>query len=158
MNNLWDRFEKENVVWDVYLYLFSIILSYAASNRKFSKHEISHEKKFVPTKYPHKKISNRWEKTSGPRNTLEKTFWTHKIPIYTRWHNCTRPTRPTMARDRQYLVHSLPEISNKIFEKETLKKYPRRSLLFSKVILCFLGSNHWEVSIETWELLFDWQL
>ena len=54
-----------------------------------------------------------------------------------------------MARDRQYLVHSLPEISNKIFEKETLKKYRGRSLLFSKVILCFLGSNHWEVSIET---------
>ena len=53
-----------------------------------------------------------------------------------------------MACDRQYLVHS-SEISNKIFEKETLKKYPGRSLLFSKVILCFLGSNRWEVSIET---------
>ena len=45
------------------------------------------EKNFGPTKYPREKILD-------PRNTHEKKFWTHEIPMKAGWHGGTKLTRP----------------------------------------------------------------
>ena len=46
------------------------------------------------------------EKILDSRNTHEKKFGTHEIPTKARWHDGTRPTRPTMVRDLRNLAHS----------------------------------------------------
>ena len=62
---------------------------------KIWTHEIPTKKSFRPTKYPREKI------------------WIHEIPkkknygpTKARWHNGTKPTRLTMARDPRNLAHS----------------------------------------------------
>ena len=108
----------------------SVTLVHAASNLKSLNHEIKYTNKNGPTKYSR-------EKNSDPRNTHDKTFWTHEyppknfgpaksqeknfrptkyprekfwtheIPTKSRWHDGTKPTRPTIARDPRNLAHSI---------------------------------------------------
>ena len=72
--------------------------------KKFWTHENAHEKKFGPKKYPQ-------QKASDPRNTHEKKLWTHEIstrknygPTKARWHDGTRPKRPSMTTDPRNLA------------------------------------------------------
>ena len=95
--------------------------------KKFWTLKIPTRKYFGPTKYPLKVFGPTtypWEKILNPRNTHEKKFWTHKMPTskgfgptkyprekkfgptQERWHDNTRPTRPTIARDPLNLAHS----------------------------------------------------
>ena len=77
--------------------------------RKILTHEIPTTKHFGPTN-THQKIldpQNPKRKISDPRNTHEKNFWTHEIPTKSRWHDGTKPTRPTIARDPRNLAHSI---------------------------------------------------
>ena len=67
-------------------------------------HEIPTKKSFKPTKYPR-------EKTLDPRNTHEKYYETTKA----RWHDGTKPTRPTMAREPQNLARSIKHKMRNIF-------------------------------------------
>ena len=116
--------------------LFSVTPSHTANYWKSLNHKIRHEKKMDPrntqekTFWTHETPSRKsfstkylWEKlwtyeitmrkNFNPQNTHEKKFWTHKIPTRkkfeptkSRWHNDTRSTRPTMARDPQNLAYS----------------------------------------------------
>ena len=107
-----------------------VTLAHAASNLKSLNDEINYRKKNGPTKYSREKYSDPWntqekkfrihehprknfgtieyqrEKSPDSRNTHEKTFWTHEIPKKAQWHDGTKPTRPTTARDPQNLAHS----------------------------------------------------
>ena len=64
------------------------VFAHAASNLRSLNHEINYKKKIYR------------------RNTHEKKFWTHKIPMKVQWHDGTKPTRPTTARDPRNLAHS----------------------------------------------------
>ena len=57
---------------------------------KITDQRTTHEKKFRTYEIPH-----------------EETVYTHETPTKAQWHDDTRPTRPTMVRDPQNLVHSL---------------------------------------------------
>ena len=81
----WNKFRKEYVVWHVFLFF---VFAHAASNLRSLNHEINYKKKIYR------------------RNTHEKKFWTHKIPMKVQWHDGTKPTRPTTARDPRNLAHS----------------------------------------------------
>ena len=61
--------------------------------------KITHEKKFGTHEIF---TGNIWD----PRNTHEKKFGAHEIPTKARWHDATKPTRPTIARDPPNLAHS----------------------------------------------------
>ena len=74
--------------------------------KKLWTHEIPTRKNLGPTKYPREKIWDPRDKMWDPRNTHEKKFGTYEIPTKARWHNGTRPTRPTMARKPRNLAHS----------------------------------------------------
>ena len=50
---------------------------------------------------------------------LTKNFWTHEIPTNTRWHNGTRPTRPTRERGPQNLAHSYKSIAKHVPSKHS---------------------------------------
>ena len=63
--------------------------------KKFGTYEIPTRKNLGPMKYPREKILD-------PRNPYEKIFG----PTKARWHDGTRPTRLTMARDPRNLAHS----------------------------------------------------
>ena len=70
----------------------------------FKKH--AREKILHPQKYPREKIWTHeisTRKNFGPRNTHEKSYG----PTKARWHDATKPTRPTMAGDPRNLPHSL---------------------------------------------------
>ena len=60
--------------------------------KKFWTHEIPTGKDLGPIKYPRENILD-------PRDIHEKKFWTQEVPTKARWHNGTRPTKPTMVRD-----------------------------------------------------------
>ena len=73
----------------------------------------THGKTSGPTKYPREKISDA-------RNIHDKKFRTQEAPTTknsgpskAQWHNRTRPTRPTMARDPWDLAHSAHTRSGK---------------------------------------------
>ena len=66
----------------------------------FRPHQIPTRKNFGPTKYPRENILD-------PRNTHEKKLWAQEIPTKARWHDSTKSTRPTMARDPRNLAHCL---------------------------------------------------
>ena len=67
---------------------------------KFQTLETPTRKNFGHTKYPQENILD-------PRYTHEKKFWTQEIPTKGRWHDSTKPTRPTIARDPRNLANSL---------------------------------------------------
>ena len=67
--------------------------------KKFWIHEILRRKNLGPTKYQQENILDR-------RNTHERKFGTHEIPKKARWHDGTRPTRPTIARKPRNLARS----------------------------------------------------
>ena len=106
--------------YGIYFLFLTFIFTRCLRNiheKKFRTRENTHEKKFGPTKYlPEKNLDPRnthEKKNSDPRNTHEKKLCTHKIPTRknygptkARWHNGTRPTRLTMARDPRNLAHS----------------------------------------------------
>ena len=53
------------------------------------------------------------KKVSDLQNLHEKKFWTYEIPTIknfgpakSQWHDGSRPTRTTMARDPRNLAHS----------------------------------------------------
>ena len=52
-------------------------------------HQIPTRKNFGVTKYLRK-----------------KKFWTHEIPTKARWHDGTKPTRPTIALEPRNVAHS----------------------------------------------------
>ena len=85
------------------------------TRKKFRPTKKPTTKKFGPTKYPWQKSldllntydKNFWtDKIPTRRNTQEKKFRTHKMPMKARWIDGTRPTRPTMTRDPRKLEHS----------------------------------------------------
>ena len=71
-------------------------------------YEITHERKLWSNEIP-------MRKNLGPTKSHDKILWTHEISTETRWHDSTRPTRPTMARDPRDLAHSERRI--KLLEK-----------------------------------------
>ena len=48
-----------------------------------------------------------------------KNFCSHEIPTNTRWHNGTRPTRPTRERGPQNLAHSYKSIAKHVPSKHS---------------------------------------
>ena len=88
------------------------------SRKKFWTHKVHIRKNFGPTKYPREKNSDSWistrklrtykkvtTKNSGPLKYPWWKFWDHEIPTNVRWHDDTKPTRPTIARDPRNLAH-----------------------------------------------------
>ena len=119
-----------------------VALAHEASNLKYLNHEINYKKKNEPTKYSPEKNSDPrnihekkfqtheaptrkkvWtheiptRKILDPQNTHEKKFWTRKIPTNARWHDGTKPTRPTIKRDPRNLAHSFSSIRGFSFRK-----------------------------------------
>ena len=67
--------------------------------------KIPTRKSFGPTKHLREKILDL-------RNTHEKKFETHETPTKARWHDATRPMRPTMLREPLNLAHSFQKKLN----------------------------------------------
>ena len=107
---------------------------------KYWTYEIPTRKNFGPTKYPRENIWTHKTTTRknmdprnthgknflNPRNTHEKKFQTHETPTRkifgptkARWYDGTRPTRPTIARDRRNLAHSI-----------SFRKYKRKLVIY----------------------------
>ena len=82
-------------------------------------YENSTRKHFEPTKVPTRKKLDPRDTHDKKFGTHEKKLWTHKI-LTTKnyglakswWHNGTRPTRPTMARDPQKFAYSVNSNQN----------------------------------------------
>ena len=125
IHNCSKRFGIAYIVWDIFLCHF---FSYG---QQLKMMKLPTRENFGPMKYPREKIldppniheerlwthetptrKNLWptkypsENILDPRNTHEKNFWTHEIRTNARWHDGTRPTRPTIARDPRNLAHS----------------------------------------------------
>ena len=73
--------------------------------KNFGSTQITSKKSFRPTNYPQEKIGTHEIPTKryfGPtKYPREKNYG----PTKARWHNGTRPTRSTMARDPRNLAH-----------------------------------------------------
>ena len=130
--NCWNQFGIEYAVRDVFTYLCFLVLflmepttenlwisKLATREKKDPKH--THQKKiwthkihtrrnFAATKYSRKKNFGPTKYTReiifDPRTNHKKKFRTHEIPPKARWHDDTRSTRPTMARDPLNLAYS----------------------------------------------------
>ena len=76
--------------------------------KKIGPTKYSREKKIGPTEYPREKLldpRNTHEEKLEPTKYPRKKFWTHEIPTEARWHDGTKPTRPTIPRDPRNLAH-----------------------------------------------------
>ena len=102
--------QKYGIYFSFLTYIFSRYLR-NIHEKKFWTHENTHKKKLGPTKYPQKKVSD-------PRNTHEKNYG----PTKARWHDGTKPTRPTMAREPQNLARSIKHKMRNIFLEKAYTK------------------------------------
>ena len=100
MNSIWNRIRSLRYI-SMPLFLMRLTTeNYEFTHRReFWTHEIPTRKYFRLSKYPRENIFY-------PRNTHEKKVLTHEIPTKARWHDGTRPTRPTIARDPRNLPQS----------------------------------------------------
>ena len=113
--------QKYGIYFSFLTYIFSRYLR-NIHEKKFWTHENTHKKKLGPTKYPQKKsfrpTKYPWEKPLDPRNTHEKNYG----PTKARWHDGTKPTRPTMAREPQNLARSIKHKMRNIFLEKAYTK------------------------------------
>ena len=103
-----DRFGKEYVVCDVFLFI--VTLSRAASDWKSLNHEISREKNAGLTNYPREKLSDL-------RNTYEKKFWAHE----TLMRKNSRPTKYTREKNLNLWKSQKTPDETRLMKCNTLK-------------------------------------
>ena len=125
ISNCWDRFGKEYVVWDEFLYFrFCYSFSYSQQLKILESRNQPREKKLGHMKYPRNKISD-------PRNTHEKKFWTNKIPTRKNF-GVTKYIREKILDPQN--IHKKKFWSHKIAMRKKFEptKYSREKILNSR--------------------------
>ena len=104
IHNCWIWFEKEYAVSDIFLRDFFSCRQLLKITKLPTRENVEPTRKNLgTTKYQR-------EKYLEPRNTHGEHFWPTQYSRNTtkaRWHDSTRSTKPTMARDQQNLAHSI---------------------------------------------------
>ena len=158
LKSIWNRINPRYISVLLFLMQLTTEKYEIGHERKLITHEKkfhtknSHEKNFVPTKYPRSKTWTHeilTKKISDPRNTTREyightkysqgNIFDHGIPTKTQWHDSSRPMRPLIARDPRNLARYF--CFHEYFQKQPLRgilknNFRNSGILPRRYILC----------------------